>query len=235
MAHLGTSPRGSLEVRPRSFLLVIVLLVAAGLLTSISNARAQSQDFGDKPYFLVARDDMPDPTFQQTVILMVPAPPKAPIIAGVIINKPTKARLNELFTDLPHLNHPDQTVYFGGPVEYDVPLLMTRGDHGHSSTRLMNSLYATAELKEITKTISHPWSPKDCRIFFGRAQWTPDQLRGEVLRGTWDVIPANSDDVFAVNPASTWRSLVKESHEREVKFHSSLGLTLHITADVPPT
>ncbi|HZP44492.1 MAG TPA: YqgE/AlgH family protein [Candidatus Binataceae bacterium] len=213
-------------MKSRSLLIITLALIGSVIVPS--HAIAQGEQFGDKPYFLVARDDMSDPTFQQTVILMIPAPPQAAIVAGVIINKPTKARLDQLFTQVPHLNHPEQTVYFGGPVEYETPLLMEREDPGSDSTRLMGDLYATADMNVIMKTLSHEWSVKDCRIYFGRAQWTPDQLRGEIVQGAWDVAPAKPELIFADDPDRTWRSLVKESHERQVRLDEGAGRSFEL-------
>jgi putative AlgH/UPF0301 family transcriptional regulator len=108
-------------------------------------------------YFLVARDDMSDPTFQQTVILMVPSGPDNPLVAGVIVNKPTEMTLGRLFERLPGLKHPTEKVYYGGPVDDDEPLLFVRGTHPSKATmRLMDDLYTDTSVDLIADTLTHP-------------------------------------------------------------------------------
>lgn len=190
-----------------------------GTLSAASRLRADTPAEPAGCYFLVARDDMPDPTFQQTVILMVPSAPENPIIAGVIINKPTKVTLGQLFERLPGLKHPAEKIYFGGPVADDEPLLFVRGAHpSKGTTRLMDRLYAGTDVDAITEILTHAWSPEDSRVFMGRAQWTRDQLRNEILRGAWDAMPADVDLIFKADPGGVWRGLQKHSHLREVEF-----------------
>jgi putative AlgH/UPF0301 family transcriptional regulator len=50
----------------------------------------------------------------------------------------------------------------------------------------------------------------------GRAQWTRDQLRMEILRGAWDAMPADVDLIFKADSGAVWRGLQKHSHLREV-------------------
>ena len=207
-------------MRSRVFALALVITVACGAVGAASILRAQGSGAQEANcYFLVARDDMPDPTFQQTVILMVPSAPENPIVAGVIVNKPTDVTLGRLFERLPAIKHPTEKVYYGGPVDDDEPLLFVRGAHpSKGTTRLMDNLYTGTSVDAITDILTHPWSPQDSRLFMGRAQWTRDQLRSEILRGAWDAMPAEVDLIFKSDPGAVWRRLQKHSHLREVEF-----------------
>ena len=71
---------------------------------------------GEAPstWLLVSRAELPDPNFNDSVILLTQRSPLGP--AGVIINKPTRVRLAELFPDIKSLNTIDDKVFFGGPV-----------------------------------------------------------------------------------------------------------------------
>jgi putative AlgH/UPF0301 family transcriptional regulator len=171
-------------------------------------------------YFLVARDDMPDPMFQQTVILMVPASPENPIIAGIIVNKPTNVTLAQAFGNVSGaggLKHPNEKLYYGGPVDDDQPILLMHGSHpAKGTTRLMDKLYSGTDVDVIVELLTHPWSPQDTRLVLGRAQWTRDQLRLEILRGAWDAMPADVDLIFRSDSGAVWRGLQKHTHLREV-------------------
>jgi putative transcriptional regulator len=203
---------------------VLVMLVACMTAAVVSILPARGEEDEGSCYFLVARDDMPDPTFQQTVILMVPSLPRNPIVAGVIVNKPTEVTLAQLFTHVSGLKHPAEKVYFGGPVSDDQPLVFVRGTHASKgTTRLMENLYAGASVQTMADILSSSWSPQDTRFFLGRAQWTRDQLRGEILRGAWDAMPAKVDLIFERDPVAVWRQLQKSSHLRQVDFESADG------------
>ena len=164
---------------------------------------------GRKPVFILSRcDSRPaHPMFQQTVILMLP-PTQPPLVAGIIINKPTSIPLAKLFRD-PALKNPGNA-YFGGPVELTEPLLLLRGakPNGNAS-RLFDDVYVTTDPDSIAKLLQHKsQSADDPRVYFGRAQWTLDQLHAEILAGAWYVMPAKADWVFSSNPAGLWHLLL---------------------------
>ena len=160
--------------------------------------------------------------FQQTVILMLP-PTQPPLVAGIIINKPTTIPLAKLFRD-PALKNPGNA-YFGGPVELTEPLLLLRGakPNGNAS-RLFDDVYVTTDPDSIAKLLQHKsQSADDPRVYFGRAQWTLDQLHAEILAGAWYVMPAKADLVFSSNPAGIWHLLLERAHFHEVNVTRAQG------------
>src|SRR5688500_9964809 len=64
---------------------------------------------------LVSRAELPDPNFKDSVVFVTNQMRRAPV--GVIINKPTKIPVSQLFPDLERLAGSDDRVYFGGPVD----------------------------------------------------------------------------------------------------------------------
>ena len=212
---------------------------ALGIVAIVSGATglAQAQSFGSKPYFLVARPDMADPTFRKAVILMLPSSSEqVQIVAGVIVNSPMRLTLDYLFEHMESLKHKDEHVYFGGPVDYSVPLMLTRGTKptGHA-VAIMDNLYVSGGVETVAEIVSHPWSPKDARLFLGRAQWDRQQLRGEILKGAWDPLPLNLDLLFSPDPKSVWPALQKQSHykdvERRVTPFASLAFSSELMAE----
>lgn len=157
-----------------------------------------------------------DPTFQQTVILMLP-PTQMPLVAGIIVNKPTNIPLPKLFPRAPALKH-QANAYFGGPVEITEPsLVMRASEPTRNVTRLLDNVYVSTDPDSITKLIKdEPQPDKNLRVFFGRAQWTLDQLHAEILAGAWYVVPAKADLVFSSDPGRVWRLLVERAQLHEV-------------------
>ncbi len=106
---------------PRSITIVLVLLTA--LMPTLPAFAA-----GARPYFLVATPQMGDPIFGASVIMMIPTI-DAPLLAGVIINKPTTTSPQEVFPHFPALKNGPNSAYFGGPVDNGQAIVALRTSH----------------------------------------------------------------------------------------------------------
>ena len=210
------------RTRP-SALRIVLLLLAAVLVTcaaldAVPITARESQQQDQKPFFLVASPDLPDPLFQQTVILMLP-PSEMPIVAGVVINKPTKITFGQLFGHSPAIRNQAESVYFGGPVEVTSPTILMRAAQApDATTRLFENVYMSVDTGSVREFLKRPGSDKDLRLFLGRAQWTVDQLHSEILRGAWVIAAASPELVFSPDPGSVWRVLVQRAKLREIEW-----------------
>ena len=172
---------------------------------------------GNAPFLLVANPDMPDPVFQQTVILILPTA-TLPLVVGIVINKPTKMTLGQLFSHSPGIANRAQSVYFGGPVDLDSPLILMRaGLAPNATTHIFKDVFMSIDAGSISEILSRPESDKDLRVFLGRAQWSVNQLHAEILQGAWTTAPASPDLVFSGDPAAVWRTLEQQSKLREIE------------------
>jgi putative transcriptional regulator len=203
-----------------TLIFIAALLVACTAPNTDPKATPVSQDIGRTPLFLVASPDMPDPLFQQTVILMLPTS-DLPIVAGLVINKPTKMTLGQLFSHSPAIANQADPVYFGGPVELTTPVVLMRASRTpDATTHLFENIYMSIDAAPVREFLKRPGSEKDFRLFLGRAQWTPDQLHSEILRGAWVVTPASPELVFSPDPASIWQTLVQRAKLRQIEWRS---------------
>lgn len=191
---------------------IFVLVASLGTMA----AGAEPHGTGAKSFFLVASRSMPDPMFQQSVILMLPVD-EPPLVAGVIINKPTNVTLGQLLKPpLPPGNR-NQKVYFGGPVDLTAPLLIIRTTHPPKpAIRLWSDVYAVADPDSISSILRDSLSDHNVRLYLGRAQWAQEQLRGELLEGAWSVVPVRTDLIFESDSAKIWPMLSQHEHVREI-------------------
>lgn len=191
-------------------------IFALAALLGATLATAEAHGASAKSFFLVASRTMPDPVFQQSVILMLPSD-EPPLVAGVIINKPTNVTLGNLLKPpLPPENR-TQKVYFGGPVDLTAPLLVIRTTHPPKpAIQLWSNLYAVADAGSIVDVLKDSRSGNDTRLYLGRAQWAQEQLRGELLEGAWTVVPVRTDLIFEHDSAKIWPMLSQHEHVREV-------------------
>jgi len=209
---------------PRGWLgrscITVAALSALLLLVRAAMALAESRGADAKSFFLVASRDMGDPVFQQTVILMLP-PGAPPLVAGVIINRPTNVTLGKLLRQPVAPEQRNQRVYFGGPVELSSPLLVIRTKTPPKrSIRLWSGGCAIADPDSIGDVLKDSRMTSDVRLFLGRAQWAQEQLRGELLEGAWSVVPLRSDLIFERDSAKIWASLMQHEHVREIEDSS---------------
>jgi putative AlgH/UPF0301 family transcriptional regulator len=168
-----------------------------------------------KPFFLVASRNMADPVFQQSVILMLPSD-EPPLVAGIIINKPTDVTLGSLFKQPLASANRNEKVYFGGPVDIAEPILVLRAKQPpKSALSLSGDVYAIADAGSIVD-ILRAGRGSDARLFVGRAQWAQEQLRGELLEGAWNVVPVRTDLIFEHDSAKIWPMLSQHEHVREI-------------------
>jgi putative transcriptional regulator len=195
-------------------LLLSVILAAA--LTSGSRQKTPPQE-PPKPkaqgQFIVAGRDLPDPSFHDSVVLMLPFKEQG-LLVGLIINKPLKLKLSNVFPDSPELQKNQAAAYFGGPVDFEA---VARSAVFRSKTPPKNAIpvfgdvYVTFDSTEMATLAGDAQQASTLRVFLGRAQWDPGQFEGEVARGSWFSQPATADSVFNGFPESLWRALIDKA------------------------
>ncbi len=160
-----------------------------------------------KLLFLVARNQVHDPFFEKSVVLMLPLE-GTPIEVGLIINKTSNVSIGKIFPHTPALAGRKELVHFGGPVDVTVPGLIF-----HSTTvprhalHLYGDVYFTFD-SDLVAPLLEDAKPSSKTVFFlGRAQWSPEQLQNEIHRGDWYEVHEDGDLVFNSDPHTIWRRL----------------------------
>jgi putative transcriptional regulator len=141
--------------------------------------------------FLVARAELPDPRFKDSVVLVMNQ--MRPVPVGVIINKPTRITVSQLFPELERLAGLDDKVYFGGPVD-DV-------------TEVLDGVYFSTNGELLRELLGRDKPVEGLRIFIGYSSWAPGQLESEVSHGDWNLAPANASAIFDGKPERRWLEL----------------------------
>jgi len=208
--------RRTRQIAASSALLGLAALLIIGAVKAMQKTAQESPNPNREPFLLVASPDMPDPIFEQTVILMLPRG-TMPLVAGIVINKPTKMTLGKLFSDSPEIKNRAQAVYFGGPVDVTSPAILTRAPRAlPTMTHLFKNVYMSVDTGAIREILKRPASEEDTRLFFGRAQWSVEQLHSEIFSGAWSISPATAEFVFSPDPDKVWQKLEVRAKMREV-------------------
>ncbi|TAM78743.1 MAG: YqgE/AlgH family protein [Acidobacteria bacterium] len=191
-----------MEVQKAASLLLSCMLAAfwAPKAYAAESKRAQVE-------ILIARDEVSDPYFHHSVVVMLPES-ESQLTVGLIINKPTRVTVGKLFPDSPELKNQTDHAYFGGPVEIRTPSVVFRSQKAlDNAVRLSGNVYLTFDPDLISSVFQSAKPGSGLRLFLGRAQWAPGQLENEIRMGGWYKIEADGDLVFSADPDDLWPRL----------------------------
>ena len=156
---------------------------------------------------LVASQDLADPNFAETVVLLVHY--DAQEVVGLILNRRTDVPLSRLLEDLKPAKDRSDTVYLGGPVETPLVLALFQSPAKiKGAEHVFGGVYLISTKALFEETISAKPDPGDFRVYVGYAGWTADQLRREVELGAWFIFPEDASTVFNSDPDSLWSQMI---------------------------
>jgi putative transcriptional regulator len=148
---------------------------------------------------LVARAKLPDPNFEDSVVLALNELGPGPV--GIITNRPTKIPVSRLFPELKRLASVHDKVYFGGPVELDtVWFLFRAAKRPKNSIPACEGVFLSADKDLLLKLLGRQKPMDGLRIFIGHSGWAPGQLEAEIGHGDWTLKRAEADAIFNGKP-----------------------------------
>lgn len=214
----------------RCGLLLLILTLFA--LTPVFFRLAAQQNSSEKSnvqnqgWFLVAHRELSDPFFAKSTVLVtmiVPGKPD-PGVVGLIVNKPTKMKLEELFPHARSVKKQNVTAYFGGPVDIHAVSAIFRASvipkKAVHAIHVFNDVYVTFDPKSAEDLVKKSKQPSELRIFLGRSQWSEPQLQHEMAIGAWYSTHDGTEPIFASDPSKVWEALVDRMEPRPyVDYH----------------
>ena len=201
-------------LRVKSLWLVAVFVCA--LLPRLG-ASAQAGELANG-VFLVAKPELLDPNFRETVVLITqPQVGAGPL--GVIVNRPLGARLSEVFPGAARMPEQFDAIYAGGPVHRERVLFLLRSaERPEPSLQVLQDIYLSADRELLEKIVRGEMKVSAFRAYAGYAGWAPRQLQAEIAGGGWYVIQADADIIFAADSAAMWPALIKRITTRSTRF-----------------
>lgn len=154
---------------------------------------------------LVAQDDLSDPSFANSIVLVMNNLGPAPV--GIIVNRPTPIPVSHLFPNLKRLAQVSDKVYFGGPVELEtVWFLFRAAKPPEHAIPTCDGVYLSADRELLLQLLSRDKPMDGLRIFVGHAGWAPGQLQAEIAAGAWTLKRAESEAIFNGKSEHPWPS-----------------------------
>ena len=153
--------------------------------------------------FLVARSELPDPNFGESVVLVMNDLGPSPV--GIIINRPTRLPVSDLFPQLKSLARVHDKLYFGGPVEIDsVWFLFRAAKPPKDAVPALDGVYLSASRDLLLKLLARDKPMDGLRIYLGHSGWAPGQLEAEIAHGDWKLEHADSQGLFDRKHEHPW-------------------------------
>lgn len=155
-------------------------------------------------FLLVASQQMPDPRFRKTVILVTRHGNTGPI--GVIVNRPQDITLDELFPDYPSARK--FNLYYGGPAYSRQISYLVRGADGvEGALTVSANVHLAYDLSLLGELLNGKRHNTGLRVMHGMATWAPGQLEYEINLGDWIVMTLDEAAIFDHPPEEMWQQL----------------------------
>ncbi len=156
---------------------------------------------------LVARRDLASRFFSRSVVLILRHDADGTL--GVILNRRTRFRHQDLLPDLKGGAPAGHPVLLGGPVAPQTMLLLMRNPApGTGIERVTDDIaYSTAREVIDARIASQP-ATGGMRLYVGISAWAAGQLDAELARGAWHLGTGTADVVFGEDEEFLWEQLI---------------------------
>ena len=215
MRHVP-EPDASIDSMPHRFTslahLARLFLAIAPLLVATPSAVA-----GEEPgVLLVAAPGHGGPEFSETVLLLKRHARGGTL--GVILNRPTATRVDELFPGVKPPMGLAAQVYAGGPADPEqvVFLVRTRSHAPSNALPVFENIFLAHDRQLLSDILRHPVPLMGVRVFRGHARWERGELEAAIARGEWYLVEADADSLLEDDPDSLWQRLVAQVEKHGV-------------------
>ena len=186
--------------------IVTWLLLVAWLLPAAAGADQQPA----RGKLLVATELIRGDFFDQTVVLLLHYDETGAM--GIVVNRPTDIEPEEVLADYDAIADYSGPLYWGGPVQMNRLFALLRTASPPSGAQgIVDSVHA---VRIDDALADFAMDPASLRFFMGCAGWSPGQLDREIARGSWHVVPASDETVFAKDTQTLWQRLTPPREHR---------------------
>ena len=189
--------RSGLQRKAAGVLAALLLLIGASWPTGAEDTKRLTA------ILLVAKGELRDPNFADSVVLVMNNLGPAPI--GLVVNRPTEIPVAHLFPDLKRLERVHDKVYFGGPVDLESVWFLFRSvKPPEHAVQAVAGIYLSASRDLLAQLLGRDKPMDGLRIFIGHSGWAPGQLETEIARGAWTLERADPDAIFKGRAEHPW-------------------------------
>lgn len=171
---------------------------------------------------LIAEPMLGDPNFERSVVLMLDHSAQGAL--GIVLNRPTELEVEAVLEDWAHWAIDPKVLHLGGPVEQTsvIGLALRRGGESPEGWAQVMGDLGSVDLDMAAADVGP--GVEGIRFFAGYSGWGPRQLESELEEDAWVVVDSLPADVFAPDPETMWRAVLKRQGGR-------LGMLAHFPPD----
>ena len=173
-------------------------------LIALAAATIAGQDTGT---LLVATEASHDTDFARTVVLVLDHDVHR--ATGLVLNRPVRISLAEVFRELKAGRALAQTAWAGGPVLLGVNALLRSRSPRAGLERVLPGVYLIADKPHMRAEIAAGTPAASFRVYLGVCGWSAGQLESEIKRGLWRTVTGSADLVFDAKPDTLWARLTR--------------------------
>ena len=198
--------------------LLVITWTLGSALVSADSAQAATELAKGK--LLVAREGLSDPNFSKTVVLLLDYGDSG--ASGVVLNRPSPFRLEQLLSDKEWSAQAREPVYVGGPVAVTRALMLfTKGKNEAKGSPVIGAVHVGWDLELLERLVTDPQGGDRFRVFAGHAGWAAGQLDAEVERLGWYVFPATEAEIFSSGGEQLWEAFIRKTRTRTASLRPS--------------
>ncbi len=161
-------------------------------------------------HVLVASNDLLDPNFHRSVVLVVEHSEEGSM--GVVVNRPTTTPLAEAWQEI--CDSPcahEGLLHLGGPCEG--PILALHEVDYLTQGEIAEGVHLTTRDVSLEELVQMPGAV--LKIFIGYSGWGAGQLENELSEGSWRVLPATPELVFNTDD-DLWQQVTRQAANSEL-------------------
>lgn len=181
------------------------LQTAAAIVLLVTAATAGAQSIEDGS-LLVATEDLKDPNFAHTVVLVIHHDENGTV--GVVVNRVTSLDPVTVFPELKEgLGKYAGKLFRGGPVAPTRVLFLVRGLAAAvvQGPELLDHVFLAVDPQSLPDIVALAEGPDNLRLYAGHAEWAAGQLEHEIAQGSWNVTTGTAELVFDADPSKIWQ------------------------------
>lgn len=152
---------------------------------------------------LISKPFLQDSNFARSVVLIVDHSEEGSM--GLIMNKPSSLKLNELVKEFKHLD--SIPLHKGGPMGNDTLFYLHNLDNITGSLAIGEGLYLNGNFNAIKKYILEG-NPIEghIRFFLGYSGWENKQLKKEIHENTWLINEGDITNLIKIDVKEMWKN-----------------------------
>ena len=164
-----------------------------------------------KDNFLVATNNMKDPRFKETVIVMFENNKNG--AWGLVVNKPISNVFIKDLIDFPKnykklnskIYNKKIPIFWGGPVDKNRIFILHSKEYESESTIKYNKISLSSDFETLLK-IAENKGPENNLIIIGISSWGPGQLEGEIEKDDWKLSEIKKELIYEIENKEKWKN-----------------------------